>query len=172
MRVATFLLAALVVPARLFAATEAPSVERLYSEWRFEEADGALAAQVKAHPGEPGTLVAKAYERFLAGDFRASVAEFQAAAARGAATASFKELTRLAQTSADTVDGYLEQRSAHFVFRFPAEDKVLADYGLQKKTLRAQSPKTAPASAHTARRRHRPRRANRRRRPQTPERGR
>ena len=131
MRVATFLLAALVVPARLFAATEAPSVERLYSEWRFEEADGALAAQVKAHPGEPGTLVAKAYERFLAGDFRASVAEFQAAAARGAATASFKELTRLAQTSADTVDGYLEQRSAHFVFRFPAEDKVLADYGLE-----------------------------------------
>jgi len=131
MKVAPLLLALLVFPVPLAAATESPSVERLYSEWRFEAADRALAALAKAHPAEPGTLAAKAYERFLAGDFRAAVAEYQAAIEHSAAPPGIKEHLLLAQASADVIHGYLEQRSAHFVFRFPAEDRVLADYGLE-----------------------------------------
>ena len=121
-----FLLAAPVL-----AASESASVEHLYSEWRFSEADRALAALIKAHPGDPGTLLAKGYERFMAGDFRAAAAEYKAAIGTNAAPAPLKEMLALAEGSAKVVDGYLERKSAHFVFRFPAEDAVLADYGLE-----------------------------------------
>jgi tetratricopeptide (TPR) repeat protein len=116
------------LPAR--AASESASVERLYSEWRFAEADRALAALIKTHAAEPGTLLAKGYERFLAGDFRAAVAEYKAAIGSNAAPAALREMLDLFEGSAKVVDGYLERKSAHFVFRFPAEDAVLADYGL------------------------------------------
>jgi len=112
-------------------ASDSANVEHLYSEWRFGEADRALAALVKAHPGEPGTLLAKGYERFMAGDFRAAAAEYKAAIGAGAAAAPLKEMLALTEGSAKVVDGYLERKSAHFVFRFPVEDAVLADYGLE-----------------------------------------
>lgn len=108
-----------------------PSVEHLYSEWRFDEADRALAALAKNHPGEPATLVAKGFERFFAGDFRAAAAEYRAAAAAAPASRDLKDMIELAEGSAKVTDGYLERRSAHFVFRFAAEDTVLADYGLE-----------------------------------------
>jgi tetratricopeptide (TPR) repeat protein len=114
-----------------FAANESASVEHLYSEWRFTDADRALAALVKAHPDEPGTLLAKGFERFMAGDFRAAVAEYKAAIGSNVAPESLKEMLALAEGSAKVVDGYLERKSAHFVFRFPVEDAVLADYGLE-----------------------------------------
>jgi tetratricopeptide (TPR) repeat protein len=116
-------------PAR--AASEGPSVERLYSEWRFDEADRALAALSRARPGEPGLLVARGYERFFAGDFRAAAAEYKAAVGGGSVPRDLKDMIDLAEGSAKVVEGYLERRSAHFVFRFPAEDTVLADYGLE-----------------------------------------
>jgi tetratricopeptide (TPR) repeat protein len=119
------------LPSSALAASESASVERLYSEWRFGEADHALAMLIKAHPAESGTLLAKAYERFLAGDFVAAVAEYKAAIGANAAPAPIKEMLALAEGSARVVDGYLERKSAHFVFRFPAEDAVLADYGLE-----------------------------------------
>jgi Flp pilus assembly protein TadD len=112
------------------AASESATVERLYSEWRFAEADRALAALSKAHPAEPGTLLAKGFERFMAGDFPAAAAEYRAAAGSGTPPAPLKEMLALAEGSAKVVDGYLERKSAHFVFRFPVEDAVLADYGL------------------------------------------
>ena len=124
------------------AATESATVDRLYSEWRFGEADRALAALEKARPGEPGTLLAKGYERFMAGDFRAAAAEYKAAVGTSVAPGPMKEMLALAEGSAKVVDGYLERKSAHFVFRFPAEDAVLADYGLE--TLEAAA--TALAS--------------------------
>lgn len=110
---------------------EVPSVERLYAEWRFDEADRALAVLSKAHPGDAGTLLAEGYERFLAGDFAAAVAHYKAAAGSGSLSGQFKEMIELAEGSAKVVDGYLERKSTHFVFRFPAEDAVLADYGLE-----------------------------------------
>jgi len=127
--VAALALVAVALPAH--AASESASVERLYSEWRFGEADRALAALIKAHPGEPGTLLAKAYERFLAGDFHAAVAEYKAAIGSNPAPTPLKEMLALAEGSSQVVDGHLERKSAHFVFRFPAEDTVLADYGLE-----------------------------------------
>jgi tetratricopeptide (TPR) repeat protein len=125
---ASLLVAALLLPGAAFAAGEALSVERLYAEWRFPEADRALAALAKAHPAEPATLAVKGYERFLAGDFPAAVALYQAAG-HGTVPAALKEVAQLAQTSAVAVEGFRERRSPHFVFRFAAEDKVLADYG-------------------------------------------
>ena len=115
---------------RAVAANESATVERLYSEWRFAEADRALAALSKAHPAEPGTLLAKGFERFMAGDFSAAAAEYRAATGSGAPPAPLKEMLALAEGSAKVVDGYLERKSVHFVFRFPVEDAVLADYGL------------------------------------------
>jgi hypothetical protein len=137
------------------AGSESASVEHLYSEWRFGEADHALAALVKTHPDEPGTLLAKGYERFMAGDFRAAVAEYRAAIGGNAAPAPLKEMLSLAEGSAKVVDGYLERKSAHFVFRFPVEDAVLADYGLE--TLEAAAAALAgdlgfePDAAHPGR---------------------
>lgn len=124
-------LALALVPFRAFAAGDSMTVERLYSEWRFAEADRALAALVKAHPGEPGTFLAKGYERFMAGDFPAAAAEYRAVSGAGAAPLPIKEMLALAEGSAKVVEGYLERTSSHFVFRFPVEDAVLADYGLE-----------------------------------------
>jgi tetratricopeptide (TPR) repeat protein len=117
-------------PVSAAAVNEAPGVERLYAEWRFDEADRALALLSRAHPGEAGTLLAEGYERFLAGDFAAAAASYRAAVG-GSASPQFKEMVELAEGSAKVVDGYLERKSSHFVFRFPAEDAVLADYGLE-----------------------------------------
>jgi tetratricopeptide (TPR) repeat protein len=135
MRARWLLLVVFAWPARVLGASEAATVERLYSEWRFEEADRALAALVKSHPAEPASLAARGYERFLAGDFPAAVADYQAATQAGTshagAPSGSKEMLHLCQASAEVVAGYAEQRSAHFVFRFSAEDQVLADYGLE-----------------------------------------
>jgi tetratricopeptide (TPR) repeat protein len=131
MKAAALCLALLALPARVAAATDSPSIERLYSEWRFDEADRALAALAKAHPGEAGTLLAEGYQRFLEGDFRAAALKYKAALAGSTAPPQFKEMIDLAEGSAKVVDGYLERKSAHFVFRFPVEDAVLADYGLE-----------------------------------------
>lgn len=124
-----FALLAFAPPAR--GASEAASVERLYADWRFEEADRALAALAKSRPAEAGTFAAKGYERFLAGDFTAAVANYQAATGTRGAPAGSKEMLRLARASAEAVAGYLERRSTNFVFRFAPEDQVLADYGLE-----------------------------------------
>jgi predicted Zn-dependent protease len=109
---------------------DAVAIERLYSDWRFTEADRALDALVKARPAEPATLVAQGYARFLTGDFRAAVAAYGAATQQVPAGSGLRELINLAKASAEAVDGHREQRSANFVFRFAAEDAVLADYGL------------------------------------------
>jgi Flp pilus assembly protein TadD len=122
---------ALLAPSLARASGEATAVERLYNEWRFEEADRALAGLRKTHPAEPATLAAQGYERFLAGDFRAAQGLYEAATAHAPAGATLRELLQLAKASAEAVDGHLERRSANFVFRFVAEDAVLADYGLE-----------------------------------------
>jgi tetratricopeptide (TPR) repeat protein len=116
-------------PAR--AASEVTGAERLYAEWRFDEADRALATLAKNHPGEPSTLVAKGFERFFAGDFRGAAAEYKAAVASGPVSHEARDMLELAEASAKVTDGNLERRSAHFVFRFPPEDAVLADWGLE-----------------------------------------
>jgi tetratricopeptide (TPR) repeat protein len=131
MKAALGLLLLLALPSAARAAGEAAAVERLYSDWRFAEADRALAALLKSHPGEPATLAVRGYERFLAGDFRVAAADYQAAIRHGAGPAAWREMARLAEASAEVVEDALVRRSPHFVFHFAAEDKVLADYGLE-----------------------------------------
>jgi tetratricopeptide (TPR) repeat protein len=131
MRVLAFGLLALALPSSARAGGEAAAVERLYDDWRFAEADRALAALLKSHPAEPATLAAKGFERFLAGDFQAAAGDYQAAAGHGSGPALWKDMARLAQASAAAVAGHLERSSPHFVFRYAVEDKVLADYGLE-----------------------------------------
>jgi len=71
-------------PSPALAASESakrrPSVT---SKWAQREADRALRAFSRRVP-TPGTLLAKGYERFLAGDFRAAVAQYKGAIAPAA----------------------------------------------------------------------------------------
>ena len=131
MTVSLMLLGLLVAAPSSRIGNELVNVERLYSEWRFDEADRALSAMARSRPGEQTTLVAKGMERFFAGDFRASAAELRAAAGSGPVPQEIKEIAELAEESARVTEGHLERRSARFVFRFSAEDAVLADYGLE-----------------------------------------
>ena len=110
---------------------DSAAAERLFSEWRFDKAEQALAAQVKSQPSDPATLSAQGYERFLAGDYLASAAHFKAAAQSSPRNNAYKEMAVLAEASAKVVKTHQERRSDHFIFRFAAEDRVLADYGLE-----------------------------------------
>ncbi len=106
---------------------QAQTVVRLYDQWRFQDADRKLAELAQAHPGEPHTLYAEGYERFLSGDYPAAVAKLKAASAG----MPVKELLALAQGAQATIEGHQTRRSPHFVIRFPPEDAVLADYALE-----------------------------------------
>jgi len=105
----------------------AQTVVSLYDQWRFQDADRKLAELAQAHPGEPHTLYAEGYERFLSGDYPAAVAKLKAASAG----MPVKELLALAQGAEATIEGHQTRRSPHFVIRFPPEDAVLADYALE-----------------------------------------
>jgi tetratricopeptide (TPR) repeat protein len=105
---------------------EAETVVRLYDQWRFQDADQRLAELERTHPGEPHTLYAEGYARFLSGDYPAAVAKLKAAEAG----MPVKELLLLAEGAQESIKGHQERRSAHFVIRFPAEDAVIADYAL------------------------------------------
>jgi len=59
--------------------TEAETVVKLYDTWRFQEADQRLAELARTHPGEPHTLYAEGYARFLSGDYPAAVAKLKLA---------------------------------------------------------------------------------------------
>ena len=110
---------------------EGAAAERLFSEWRFDKAEQALAAQVKSQPADTATLSAQGYERFLAGDYLAAAAHYHAAAQGSPRNSTYKEMSMLAEASANVVKTHQEKRSDHFVFRFAPEDRVLADYGLE-----------------------------------------
>ena len=106
--------------------TEAETVVKLYDTWRFQEADQRLAELARTHPGEPHTLYAEGYARFLSGDYPAAVAKLKLADAG----MPVKDLLLLAEGAQKSIEGHQERRSAHFVIRFPAEDAVIADYAL------------------------------------------
>jgi tetratricopeptide (TPR) repeat protein len=105
---------------------EAETVIKLYDTWRFQDADRMLAELEQTHPGEPHTLYAEGYERFLSGDYPAAVAKLKAADAG----MPVKELLLLAEGAQKSIEGHEQRRSPHFVVRFPPEDAVIADYAL------------------------------------------
>lgn len=124
-----FLLVAWPVKAR--EANDITSAERLFGEWRFERAMQALGNAMKHQPGEPTTLAAQGYERFLAGDFISAAAHYRSAVQAHPRNFIWKEHLELAEKSAAVVRPFEEKRSEHFIFRFAPEDRVLADYGLE-----------------------------------------
>jgi hypothetical protein len=67
--------------------------------------------------------------------------------------------------SAEVIAQKLHQ--THFEISLRSVHRIIADYGLQKKTLPAQPQKPAAAAAHTARRKKNPHRARRRPKPGT-----
>ena len=81
---------------------QAETVVRLYDQWRFQDADRKLAELAQTHPGEPHTLYAEGYERFLSGDYPAAVAKLKAASAG----MPVKELLALAQGAQTTIEGH------------------------------------------------------------------
>jgi tetratricopeptide (TPR) repeat protein len=105
----------------------AEAVIELYNQWRFAEAERALDQLRQHYPGQPETLYAEGYERFLSGAYPQAVAKLKAASA-GVPT---DELLHLAEGAATSIAGHEERRSQHFAIRFPPEDAVLADYALE-----------------------------------------
>jgi tetratricopeptide (TPR) repeat protein len=110
-------------------------VERLFDEWRFREGSAALQELLRADPKSPPTLVVEGYASFLRGDYDAAVKTLAAVGAATpadpAATAAAKELQNLAAEARDAVKDHKEERSAHFVIRYPGEDAVLVPYALE-----------------------------------------
>ncbi|HET6149351.1 MAG TPA: tetratricopeptide repeat protein [Polyangia bacterium] len=110
-------------------------VEKLFDEWRFRDGTVALQELVRSAPQAPQTLVMEGYAAFLKGDYDASVKKLAAAideaGAESTAAAAAKELQGLAGEARDAIKDHLEERSAHFLMRYPAEDAVLVPYALE-----------------------------------------
>ncbi len=91
---------------------------------------------MRAAPQAPQTLVMEGYAAFLKGDYEGSVRKLNAAieesgGAEPTAAAAAKELQGLASEARDAVKDHREERSAHFLMRYPAEDAVLVPYALE-----------------------------------------
>jgi tetratricopeptide (TPR) repeat protein len=113
-------------------------VEKLFDEWRFREGTAALQELVRAAPQDPQTVIIEGYALFLKGDYEASARKLAtvtdgagAAGSDPAAVAAAKELRDLAVEAKAAVKDHLEERSAHFLIRYPAEDAVLVPYALE-----------------------------------------
>ena len=108
----------------------------MFDEWRFRDGTTALQELVRTAPQAPQTLVMEGYAAFLKGDYEGSVRKLNAAVeesggAEPTAAAAAKELQGLATEARDAVKDHREERSTHFLMRYPAEDAVLVPYALE-----------------------------------------
>jgi tetratricopeptide (TPR) repeat protein len=144
--VLVLVLVAVLVPVPIRSAPAAPAptappagnakyVEKLYDEWHFHDADAALRELVRADPRATHTMVLEGYALFLRGDYDASVkklaAAIESATADPEAADAAKELHDLAVEARDAVKDHKEEKSAHFLIRYPPEDAVLVPYALE-----------------------------------------
>jgi tetratricopeptide (TPR) repeat protein len=109
----------------------ARGAEKRLDEWRFSEGQAAVAELGRLAPNAPQTLYLEGYERFLVGDYAASVKKLEASLAAGArdtTAVNAKELRALASEARDAVKDHKEERFGHFLFRYPAVDAVLVPY--------------------------------------------
>ncbi len=106
-------------------------VERLFDEWRFPEAEAALAELLRGGSVTAETLYLEGYARFLAGDYAAAVAKLRAAVGLAPEDPNLKLLALLAANAGKAIEGHKEVRSAHFILRYPPEDAVLAEDALE-----------------------------------------
>ncbi len=110
---------------------EARAIARFYDDWRFAEADRGLAVLEQARPGEYEATFLRGYERFLSGDYPVAAAKLGAVLARWPQDADARSLLGLVRAAETATRGHREKRSAHFAFRYPPEDEVLAEYALE-----------------------------------------
>jgi len=111
-------------------------VEKMFDEWRFRDGTAALQELVRSAPQAPQTLVMEGYAAFLKGDYEGSVRKLntaveEAGSAEPTSAAAAKELQGLASEARDAVKDHREERSTHFLMRYPAEDAVLVPYALE-----------------------------------------
>lgn len=109
----------------------AAAIEDLFDQWRFDEAEQAVAAFGRAHAGSSELLYLEGYKHYLAGDYPGAVAKLRAASRRTPPPLHAKGLLVLAENAGEAIQGHKEKRSAHFVLRYPPEDEILVEYALE-----------------------------------------
>jgi len=106
----------------------ARQAEKLLDEWRFDDARTAIAALVKAAPEAAPTMYVHGYQRFLEGDYDGAIRDFAGAVDAAPADPSAREMKNLATEAAAAIKEHREERSGHFLIRYPPEDAVLVPY--------------------------------------------
>jgi tetratricopeptide (TPR) repeat protein len=106
----------------------AQRAERLLDEWRFGDARAAIADIARTAPEAAPTQYLQGYLRFLEGDYDGAVRNLSAASQAAPSDANARELGGLAKEARDAIKDHREERSGHFVIRYPPEDAVLVPY--------------------------------------------
>lgn len=110
---------------------EGERIDKLFLAWRFAEGEAALAALSRQFPGTAETLYLEGHSRFLSGDYTGASAKLRAAQEIAPEDPEIGFLATVAINAGKAIAGHKEARSAHFVLRYPPEDQVLVDYGLE-----------------------------------------
>jgi len=103
-------------------------IDGMLDAWRFKDAATALAALTKAAPNAPETAYLTGYQKFLTGDYDGAVRALATAAQAAPSNPEIRSLAELARAARDAVKDYREERSAHVIVRYAAEDAVLMPY--------------------------------------------
>jgi tetratricopeptide (TPR) repeat protein len=105
--------------------------EKLLDDWQFEEGRAVITEMVRVAPQSGHTLYVEGYARFLEGDYDGSIHKLSSAIEVAPSDATVRQLHVLATAARDAVKDHKEERSAHFLIRYPAEDAVLVSYALE-----------------------------------------
>ncbi|HEY5450755.1 MAG TPA: hypothetical protein VIQ54_18505, partial [Polyangia bacterium] len=97
-------------------------VDGLLDSWRFGQADAALEALRKTAPNAPEVSYLDGYSKFMHGDYDGAAKSLATAASAANASPDVKMLAELAKEARDAIKDHKEERTAHIVIRYPAED--------------------------------------------------
>jgi tetratricopeptide (TPR) repeat protein len=103
-------------------------IDGMLDAWRFKDAATALAALEQTAPNAPETAYLIGYQKFLTGDYDGAVRALATAAQAAPSNPEIRSLAELARAARDAVKDHKEERSAHVVIRYAAEDAVLMPY--------------------------------------------
>ena len=103
-------------------------VDGLLDAWHFGQADAALEALRKTAPTAPEVSYLDGYSKFMHGDYDGAAHALATAAQAANASPDVKMLADLAKEARDAIKDHKEERTAHIVIRYPAEDAVLVPY--------------------------------------------
>jgi tetratricopeptide (TPR) repeat protein len=105
--------------------------EKLLDEWRFGEARARISDLARLAPQAPATQYLQGYQHFLEGDYARAVLNLTSAASAASGDPilpNARELKSLATEARDAVKDHREERTGHFIIRYPAVDAVLVPY--------------------------------------------